>query len=395
MPPTIDGVRIPSHGTNLLGTFWRAETVGRHPTVLLLHGIPGIEKQTDLAYALREAGWNCLLFHYRGCWGSGGTYALPNLLEDVEAALDFLSADPHVDVGRLAGVGLSLGGWAILQAAARDPRLKAVVSLSPLVNPQAQPLDAATFTEWAGMLHGITPEELQKQWLALPPADLVAPSLAGRPTFLLTAEADTLFPPSHIQPLAQAMPFAIWRQVPLADHVFSAQRQLVVRAVVDWLTLTFANLQPFPAGYTLRSPQEADHLRVVPVLSNWWGGRDLSHLLPRLYFQHFNDTSFIVEHNGELVAFLIGFVSQSEPGQAYIHFVGVHPDHRKQHLGQAMYERFFQLARARGAREVHAITGTVNTGSQAYHARLGFLVSPPIPNYDGAGDDRVTMTRPL
>jgi pimeloyl-ACP methyl ester carboxylesterase/GNAT superfamily N-acetyltransferase len=395
MPKSIDGVIIPSHGSKMLGTFWQADTVGRHPTVLLLHGIPGTEKQTDLAYALREAGWNCLAFHYRGCWGSEGNYCLANLLDDVEAALDFLANDSGVDMERLAGVGLSLGGWAVINAAARGSRLKAVVSLSPLVDSQAQPLDAVTFAEWAAILHGITPEEIKQQWLALPSAVLAAPKLADRPTLLLTAEADTLFPPSHIQPLAAAMPFAEWIQVPQADHVFSGQRPWVVKTVLDWLTRAFSSLQPFPEGYTLRHPTEADHLRVIGVLSDWWGGRDLSHLLPRLYFQHFNDTSFIVEHNGELVAFLIGFLSQSEVGQAYIHFVGVHPEHRKHHLGQALYERFFQLARARGATEVHAITGTVNSGSQAYHARLGFVVSPPIPDYDGPGDDRVTMTRRL
>lgn len=395
MPPSIDSVRIPSHGTTILGTFWLADTQGRRPTVLLLHGIPGTEKQTDIAYALREAGWNCLAIHYRGSWGSDGTYALTGLIEDAQAALDYLEADPKVDMAHLAGVGLSLGGWTIIQTAARDLRLKAVVSMSPLVDPQDQPLDEATFAEWAGVLKGVTAEELQRQWLALPAASRVAVQLAGRPTFLLTAEADSLFPPSHIRPLADAMPFATRYEVAQADHVFSAHRKEVVGRVVDWLSIGFANLPPLPEGYTLRSPKETDHLRVIAVLSDWWGGRDLSHLLPRLYFQHFNDTSFIVEKDGELVAFLIGFMSQSEKGTAYIHFVGVHPEHRKHHLGQALYERFFVLARARGAHEVHAITGTVNTGSQAYHAKLGFVVSDPIPDYDGPGDDRVSMVRQL
>jgi len=84
-----------------------------------------------------------------------------------------------------------------------------------------------------------------------------------------------------------------------------------------------------------------------------------------------------------------------EPGLAYIHFVGVHPGKRGSGLGRALYERFFELARARGAREVHCITGPVNTGSIAFHTRMGFAPSGPIPDYDGPGDDRVTLKRKL
>src|SRR3989304_2038743 len=91
-----------------------------------------------------------------------------------------------------------------------------------------------------------------------------------------------------------------------------------------------------PPTFSFRSPPETDPSRVLAVLSDWWGGRDLSHLLPRLYFQHFNDTSFIVEQladggiHSALVAFLIGFMSQTDPRVAYIHFVGVHPADRRQ-----------------------------------------------------------------
>jgi len=393
--PNLEGVIINSHGYRLLGAFWRADTKGKHPTVLLLHGIPGIEKNYDLAYALREAGWNCLAFHYRGCWGSEGNYTLPGIPDDITAAIDYLSNDPGVDMTRLAGVGLSLGGWGVIMAAARDSRLRAIVSMNPLVDPKAQPFDDETFTNFASMLHGISPAEVKAQWAALTPLTQVAPQLGGRPTLLLTGDADELFPPEHIQPLADAMPFAEWKRIPNADHIFSDHRRIVVHTVIDWLTRAFSPLPPLNDGLTLRSPTEADHARVLSVLNDWWGGRNLRHLLPRLYFQHFNDTSFIVEKDGALVAFLIGFVSQSEPGVSYIHFVGVHPEYRQGGIARALYERFFELARARGAREVHLITSPVNAGSIAYHLRLGFTASNPIPDYDGKGEDRIVFKKTI
>ena len=47
--------------------------------------------------------------------------------------------------------------------------------------------------------------------------------------------------------------------------------------------------------FTFRRPTEADHARIVRQVDDWWGGRRLHDLLPRLWFQHFTGTSWIVE----------------------------------------------------------------------------------------------------
>jgi len=393
MSSSLDGVVLHSHGSRLMGAFFRAQADEPRPTALLLHGIPGVEKNYDLAYALRDAGWNVLTFHYRGCWGSEGEYTLPGIVDDIIVAIDYLSERADVDKRRLAGVGLSLGGWGVVMAAARDERLRAVVSLNPLVDPHTAPFSDTHAADFASMLHGITAAKAQAQWAMLTPLTRVARQLAGRPTLLLTGDADELFPPAHIQPLADAMPFAEWKRIPGASHTFNDHRAVVVHTVIDWLTSVFSSLPLLPKGFTLRAARESDYARVMDVMAEWWGGRDLSHLLPRLFFQHFNDTSFIVEQDGTLVAFLIGFMSQSEPRVAYIHFAGVHPEYRRAGLGRALYERFFEKARARGAREVHCVTAPVNAGSIAFHTKMGFVASEPITDYDGRGGDRVSFKK--
>ena len=343
MSSSLDGVVLHSHGSRLMGAFFRAQADEPRPTALLLHGIPGVEKNYDLAYALRDAGWNVLTFHYRGCWGSEGEYTLPGIVDDIIVAIDYLSERADVDKRRLAGVGLSLGGWGVVMAAARDERLRAVVSLNPLVDPHTAPLSDTHAADFASMLHGITAAKAQAQWAMLTPLTRVARQLAGRPTLLLTGDADELFPPAHIQPLADAMPFAEWKRIPGASHTFNDHRAVAVHTVIDWLTSVFSSLPLLPKGFTLRAARESDYARVMDVMAEWWGGRDLSHLLPRLFFQHFNDTSFIVEQDGTLVAFLIGFMSQSEPRVAYIHFAGVHPEYRRAGLGRFEEARLKEL----------------------------------------------------
>jgi ribosomal protein S18 acetylase RimI-like enzyme len=170
-----------------------------------------------------------------------------------------------------------------------------------------------------------------------------------------------------------------------------------------------------PVGLTLRPPTGADHARVLAVLDAWWGGlggpageAQRRMLLPRLFFDHFGGSSFLVERAGdragEVVAFLIGFLSPTHIEQAYIHFVGVDPALRGRGLGALLYRRFFRYAAAHGRREVRCITGPVNQASVAFHARMGFAVEPgpvgehgvPVQlDYDGPGLDRVAFVRSL
>ena len=118
-------------------------------------------------------------------------------------------------------------------------------------------------------------------------------------------------------------------------------------------------------------------------------------MLPKLFFVHFRETSFVAERDGKLVGFLAGFLSQSLPDEAYVHFVGVHPDERGTGLGRELYERFFAVARRHGRIRVSCVTSPANRGSLAFHEALGFEQSPAQVGYDGPGEDRVVLTRSL
>lgn len=234
-PAGLETAAITVNGQRLLGGLYLAAGETPRPTVLLLHGVPGLEQNRDLAYALRDAGLNCLFFHYRGCWGSAGAYSLAGQLEDTLAAAAWARTHPAVDPERLALIGYSFGGYTALAAAAADPGFKAAAVIGPVIDPAGQPLAAATFDDFASSLQGVSGADLAAQWQALPSILTQAPALAGRPVLLVTAGQDADFPPAHYQPLAQALPGLRWESIADADHVFSRHRAPLVSTVGEWL----------------------------------------------------------------------------------------------------------------------------------------------------------------
>jgi ribosomal protein S18 acetylase RimI-like enzyme len=146
---------------------------------------------------------------------------------------------------------------------------------------------------------------------------------------------------------------------------------------------------------SIRNAEPNDYDRIVPQVDEWWGGRQMAAMLPRLFFVHFRETSFVAEHDGDLAGFLAGFLSQTYADQAYVHFVGVDPRHRGGGVARALYARFFDAVGARGRTTVRAVTAPVNEGSIAFHRALGFEVERVAPSYDGRGGDRVLLVRTL
>ena len=234
-PAGLDGVTFHSGGCRLLGAFYRGAGRGPRPTVLLIHGLPGVEKNLDLAYAMREGGWNCLLFHYRGSWGSQGNYSLLQLTDDVLAAADWLVEQESVDADRIALVGHSMGGYIALTAGARDLRFRAIVAICPLASPSRAPLPLSLFEGFADMLHGITAPDLLSEYESLPSIEASAPRLKGRPILLLTGAQDEVFPAGHYPPLLKAKPSIEWHELPEGDHSMSLCRGKVVSLVAPWL----------------------------------------------------------------------------------------------------------------------------------------------------------------
>ena len=125
-----------------------------------------------------------------------------------------------------------------------------------------------------------------------------------------------------------------------------------------------------------------------------------------LFCKFFSNTSFVCERDGEIHAFLLGFLSQVNPDHAYIHLVAVDPPAQRQGLAARLYQKFFEAAGGLGAQQVRLIVNPDNAGSLAFHRRLGFQPDLhgetvevegvlAVKDYNGPGLHMVPFTRPL
>jgi ribosomal protein S18 acetylase RimI-like enzyme len=139
----------------------------------------------------------------------------------------------------------------------------------------------------------------------------------------------------------------------------------------------------------IRPLEPSDYARVITVVDEWWGGRSMAAMLPKLFFVHFADTSFAAEEGGALLGFLCGLRSQTFVDEAYVHFVGVDPAQRGRGIARMLYRQFFGAIAPRTV--VRAVTSPVNEASVAFHQAIGFEVERVDESYDGHGEPRVLL----
>jgi dienelactone hydrolase len=159
--------------------------------VIAFPGRKGPQRQARL---LARHGYGVLLFDRRGegesegdpnGWGWGGQ-------RDIDAAVAFLRSRPDVDPGRIAGIGLSVGGELMLEAAAGNRGLAAVVAEGAGARSAADEIsdvDGGLAKLGAAIAYGARDAVVVMASGRTPPARLetLLPRIAPRPVFLIGA----------------------------------------------------------------------------------------------------------------------------------------------------------------------------------------------------------------
>ena len=241
-------LHVPSHGALINGIVYQPSGAGAHPTLVICHGLPGNEKNLDLAQAVRRAGWNAVTFNYRGSWGSAGVFRFAQNLEDADAVLAYLrdpanAARLGIDTKRIAIAGHSMGGWGTVHTAAHDPALIGAVLISAAdmgaISGMPRAKVVALMADNKETLVGVTAESMADEVTVNAKAFGFSNAVAGlTQTPLLVLSSDDGFAP-QTDALVKAIGAHGGKKVTAihvaTDHGWSDHRILLESTILNWI----------------------------------------------------------------------------------------------------------------------------------------------------------------
>lgn len=251
---SITELTITDKGNRMSGLIYQAAGKGPHPTILLLHGYPGNEKNLDVAQRIRKAGWNVMFFHYRGSWGSEGEFSFIHAEQDVQTALTYLKEHAErlkVDPTNISIVGHSMGGHMAMSGLFGDQDVQCAVSYDGLnigANNKGMFEHENVSKVWMDysdslfMLNGWSGAKAKAEVLNnAKHLNLLnhVNKANGRPILLIAANTDVIPMEKHIMPLFTALKHQPDNRVEYLlmedDHSFSSSRDLLIKHTKDFL----------------------------------------------------------------------------------------------------------------------------------------------------------------
>jgi pimeloyl-ACP methyl ester carboxylesterase len=248
-PARMEVLHIPSGGVKINGVAYLASGAGTHPTFVFFHGLPGNEKNLDLAQAVRRAGWNAVTVNYRGSWGSPGEFRFGNNLQDADAVLAFIEDTAHartlgIDTKRIVIAGHSMGGWVTAHTAAHHPELAGAIMISAAdmgaVGHSPRDQLIGFMADDMESLAGVTAESMADDVIAGAPQwtfDKAAPGLSHTRLLVLTSndglapQADALV--ASVRAEGNTRVTVVHRAT---DHSWSDARIALESEVLKWLS---------------------------------------------------------------------------------------------------------------------------------------------------------------
>lgn len=140
---------------------------------------------------------------------------------------------------------------------------------------------------------------------------------------------------------------------------------------------------------------------IVKDIVDFWGSDRTLHLHHPYLIYEFGNTAFVIKEQGQVIAYLFGFYSQTD-SLAYVHLLGVREKYQRNGLGLLLYQNFINIARSKGITKIKALTTATNAKSIAFHKnRVGMtLLGQPneegvnvVSDYSGANKHTVVFEK--
>jgi alpha-beta hydrolase superfamily lysophospholipase len=162
-----ESIRFFSDGQRLDGELWQPPSGSCSAVVIPCSGYLGLKalQPARFARALVPRGYACLCFDYRGFGfsdGERGRVVPGEQVEDIRAAVDFLSARDDTASAPLVLLGWGLGGALVIAEAAHDSRVAAVLALNAIADGYRTTRALHDDASWAALMERFEQDRVER-----------------------------------------------------------------------------------------------------------------------------------------------------------------------------------------------------------------------------------------
>lgn len=119
---------------------------------------------------------------------------------------------------------------------------------------------------------------------------------------------------------------------------------------------------------------KADFDQIIERIDVFWGVTNdkLLYVHHPMFLYEFGDTAFVAKDGDQVVSYVFGCISQTDPQVAYGHVVACHPDYRGSGVVESLMARFGEEVQARGCTRLKVLVFPKNFRSLLFHVKMGF-----------------------
>jgi ribosomal protein S18 acetylase RimI-like enzyme len=122
----------------------------------------------------------------------------------------------------------------------------------------------------------------------------------------------------------------------------------------------------------IRNVKERDFTRIAELAQKCKPMATERNSIYHLFTKFFSSTSFVAEKNQRIIGFLLGFISQDNPKEAYIHLLCVHPRYRGEGIASKLLGEFIETVKKKNIRRISLITKPINKKAISFYRKHGF-----------------------
>jgi ribosomal protein S18 acetylase RimI-like enzyme len=158
------------------------------------------------------------------------------------------------------------------------------------------------------------------------------------------------------------------------------------------------------ANFKIRNVVEEDFIAISHIAEKCSPMTIERNSIYHIFTKFFNKTSLILEDtkDGSIKGFLLGFISQNDSKNAYIHLLCLDNTFRRTGMGLRILDHFINLVSDMGSIKVSLICKPYNHNAIKFYKKIGFIPEETdktvekdglnlYEDYDGPGDDKIVF----